>query len=701
MKTLLSTMAIWVFCLCVAYGQSKVLVIGEQTPLQTELIGKRKTDKKQIQRQAAKGTQAPKAVQLSADIEEVHVNAAGFAKGSFAKNPHLRAAMDKKLPIVVENVKKQDLEQLTGFGADAKTVVVQSMKKQRGVHITIIEAEEQITDNKLKTSPPGLAKLNKSPENLSITVDTSKLSSEQLRKMRKMEPPKAVSNKPIRPKQQPQIKTQSPPTLKERSSKTKEAIQKIKTQKASGFEQGYVPDESTDYYVSNNPMFMTKRDLDTESSVFIAGAAYNSEKKIIQSVPDHSKYYIDFSWLKGWHSQSSRVDVSYDIWLYATTQPAAKYMSVTSKGRVHPGTLQANESDHRGYFTEYFWQRFGVSSNGILERSTPQNANDKTNVAVTTGWTVGGDIGGNAGVSSTGPSAGLSGGINGSYSETNRIARDIPDFKVTNHSDSRYTSISYAMSKCDGGEYEAWWSLRHFPFLKHGKVHGVPTWATSNMYPYAEGVWKFDKDFNESQIIKFTQYHLLRRVEETKNSIWDADWETDYDEKYYDMNYSISFSRVQIPHMGTGESSSQSSTSSGGHASRAIDGKIDGFYWNGSVTHTANTSNPWWQVDLGSDKANIVIQNIDIWNRVDCCMDHLKKYFVFVSDVPFNSDNVFTILNQAEDGSGNVSAYEINNGDRQLQSIPIGRTGRYVRVQLLTNNPLSLAEVRIVAVGAY
>jgi len=59
----------------------------------------------------------------------------------------------------------------------------------------------------------------------------------------------------------------------------------------------------------------------------------------------------------------------------------------------------------------------------------------------------------------------------------------------------------------------------------------------------------------------------------------------------------------------------QSSTASGGDASRGIDGNKVGSYGGGGQTHTAeNSVNPWWEVDLGAEHA---IESITIYNRTD------------------------------------------------------------------------------------
>jgi putative heme-binding domain-containing protein len=59
----------------------------------------------------------------------------------------------------------------------------------------------------------------------------------------------------------------------------------------------------------------------------------------------------------------------------------------------------------------------------------------------------------------------------------------------------------------------------------------------------------------------------------------------------------------------------QKNTAYGGDASKAIDGNTSGHYGDGGQTHTEeNTSNPWWEVDLG---AEFPIDSIVVYNRTD------------------------------------------------------------------------------------
>ncbi|MBI3863164.1 MAG: DUF1553 domain-containing protein, partial [Planctomycetia bacterium] len=60
---------------------------------------------------------------------------------------------------------------------------------------------------------------------------------------------------------------------------------------------------------------------------------------------------------------------------------------------------------------------------------------------------------------------------------------------------------------------------------------------------------------------------------------------------------------------------SQSSTDFGGDAPRAVDGNTDGNYYGAnSTTHTRQEANPWWELDLGDNRA---IERVVIWNRTD------------------------------------------------------------------------------------
>jgi alpha-L-fucosidase 2 len=144
-----------------------------------------------------------------------------------------------------------------------------------------------------------------------------------------------------------------------------------------------------------------------------------------------------------------------------------------------------------------------------------------------------------------------------------------------------------------------------------------------------------------------------------------------------------------------GKPASQSSEGYGGVASRAVDGNTDGNWGAGSVTHTAaaGSPEPWWQVDL---QAALPIHSIQIWNRTDCCAERLTDYYVLVSSEPFTSNSLAETLEQP----GVTAFHQASTAGRPTSIYPDELTGRYIRIQLTGNAPLSLAEVEVFSGGS-
>ena len=73
-----------------------------------------------------------------------------------------------------------------------------------------------------------------------------------------------------------------------------------------------------------------------------------------------------------------------------------------------------------------------------------------------------------------------------------------------------------------------------------------------------------------------------------------------------------------------------SSHYSGSGPELAIDGILDGAHGGGSVSHTAaDQIDAWWELDLGAPS---LIDQVTIWNRVDCCGDRLANYSLVLLD---------------------------------------------------------------------
>ena len=138
----------------------------------------------------------------------------------------------------------------------------------------------------------------------------------------------------------------------------------------------------------------------------------------------------------------------------------------------------------------------------------------------------------------------------------------------------------------------------------------------------------------------------------------------------------------------------QSSTRGDGIAQLAVDGDRDGSRgnWgpNASIIHTQTESQPWWEVDLGTQAD---ISTIDIYNRTDsCCIHRLRDFYLLVSSSPFDSTrSLESNLNDPE-----ISSLFFPGSASITESISINATGRYVRVQLNgTPGIINLAEVEV------
>ena len=118
---------------------------------------------------------------------------------------------------------------------------------------------------------------------------------------------------------------------------------------------------------------------------------------------------------------------------------------------------------------------------------------------------------------------------------------------------------------------------------------------------------------------------------------------------------------------------------------KAVDGSRAGA--EQQVSHTQSDFQAWWQVDL---LESYPIHEIALWNRTDCCQIRLSNFYVLVSDVPFNGVDL-----QATIAQPGVSSYYFAGAAGLETRFSIGRTGRYVRVQLSGTNFLQLAEVEV------
>lgn len=146
-----------------------------------------------------------------------------------------------------------------------------------------------------------------------------------------------------------------------------------------------------------------------------------------------------------------------------------------------------------------------------------------------------------------------------------------------------------------------------------------------------------------------------------------------------------------VPNLALHAAARQSSAMSS--AELAVDGNHDGNFSAGSVSHTGQDLNAWFEIDLGASQP---IGSVRIWNRTDCCQSRMDNYWIFISDVPFGEQDTAAFLAARE---STWSKQSFAPGTNALISAA-GTKGRYVRVQLPGNSPadsayLHLAEVEV------
>ena len=127
-----------------------------------------------------------------------------------------------------------------------------------------------------------------------------------------------------------------------------------------------------------------------------------------------------------------------------------------------------------------------------------------------------------------------------------------------------------------------------------------------------------------------------------------------------------------------GKPATQSSDHLVAIASHAVDGNINGNYFSGSVTHTTESTNPWWYVDL---RAFYTIHEIKVYNRIDCCRERLHNFILYI------------MRNDIEVWKYNHSKDIVDINIIEVPAI----LGDEVKVSLPGNNRiLSLAEVQVI-----
>ncbi len=126
----------------------------------------------------------------------------------------------------------------------------------------------------------------------------------------------------------------------------------------------------------------------------------------------------------------------------------------------------------------------------------------------------------------------------------------------------------------------------------------------------------------------------------------------------------------------------QSSVALEGLARKAIDDNYN------TTIITDLEENPWWSIDLGS---TYVLKELTVFKSKDCYDYNLKDYYVFLSQEPFQSEELEVTKNQQGVTSYKFSSSYFFNGN-VIDSIA---DIRYVRIQAVGKGSLNFDEIEI------
>ncbi|AYQ56162.1 hypothetical protein MS2017_0418 [Bathymodiolus thermophilus thioautotrophic gill symbiont] len=116
-------------------------------------------------------------------------------------------------------------------------------------------------------------------------------------------------------------------------------------------------------------------------------------------------------------------------------------------------------------------------------------------------------------------------------------------------------------------------------------------------------------------------------------------------------------------------------------AKNAVNGNTAGSWKTNGITHTKKEKGAWWMVDLGSQQ---VINQINIFNRTACCMERINNYRVSISSKRNFNEHTYQ-----------QDFHTVPHPKKTIKLGEKGKIGRYVKIQLLNKNFLSLSEVQV------
>ena len=249
-----------------------------------------------------------------------------------------------------------------------------------------------------------------------------------------------------------------------------------------------------------------------------------------------------------------------------------------------------------------------------------------------------------------------------------------PYFDISNSNIVSYTGFTFYLAS--RAEY-----LKNFPVQPD--IHFSPNWdylvdtdadflveKKSNLNK--ELILNYFPKANFSDLLSIPNDLVIVPLHD-KNEVQPSNSNVLYDDgifKVFRYPTSILFSNISV-----GKQASQLCSTANLPASLITDGNNDGNFANGTVVHSCNDCNAWFDIDLGGD---FNVSKIKIWNRTDGASNRLKGAWIFISSNPFLKNESAVQIQHRND----VYAVQcMDFAPSVFFSIPDFK-GRYVRLQL-------------------
>lgn len=250
--------------------------------------------------------------------------------------------------------------------------------------------------------------------------------------------------------------------------------------------------------------------------------------------------------------QKPFINVDWKITMAATSNPPAKWVVIESVGTgISANGLKWNNKYNRGYFLEKAIVQYGPATDNAhgafgrlpagwsIDRHSPANANNSSNLTVTTGWTLGATVG-------AGEKLGGNASVSAGYSKSESSSVDLSDFRVVNRTNGVRGIWDYQLSSVGGQPYNTWSDIFDKPFLQKAHLRTVPTLAQYVLQPGNQVVYRGPVNFNGKIKFGLEAHQHLRR------SWVEGDWvqhtmKTTTSRYYWYRTIDLDLSKVQPP----------------------------------------------------------------------------------------------------------------------------------------------------------